>query len=549
MKYLKTAMNKKETPQAQPIPGTAQVANSAGGYTFAVDDWTRLARFLVLGSEGGTYYAAERALTLDNAEAVKRCIDADGLRAVREIVAVSHAGRAPKNDPALFALAMCASYGDADTRRAALAALPQVARIGTHLFHFAQFVDGMRGWGRGLRAAVAAWYEAMPAEKLAYQTIKYGQRDGWSHRDLLRLAHPKPADEAHFALYHYVTQGWPGVGNDPHPDTTLRLVWAAERAKQAGTAAEVAALVREHRLPREAVPTQWLSDASVWEALLAEMPMTALVRNLATLTRVGLLLPGSAAVQTVTAQITDPARLKAARVHPIALLSALKTYEAGRGERGHNTWTPVPQVVDALDAAFYASFGSVEPTGNRWLLALDVSASMDAGQVAGVLGLTPRMASAAMAMVTAATEPSYQTVAFTASPSALAGGLAAWRAATGITPLSLSPRQRLDDVVKTMSALPMGGTDCALPMLWALENKAKVDVFVVYTDNETWAGSIHPVQALRQYRDKMGIPAKLIVVGMTATQFTIADPDDAGMLDVVGFDAAAPALMADFAAA
>jgi 60 kDa SS-A/Ro ribonucleoprotein len=36
------------------------------------------------------------------------------------------------------------------------------------------------------------------------------------------------------------------------------------------------------------------------------------------------------------------------------------------------------------------------------------------------------------------------------------------------------------------------------------------------------------------------------VVGMTATEFTIADPSDAGMLDVVGFDAAAPAVMADF---
>jgi 60 kDa SS-A/Ro ribonucleoprotein len=34
---------------------------------------------------------------------------------------------------------------------------------------------------------------------------------------------------------------------------------------------------------------------------------------------------------------------------------------------------------------------------------------------------------------------------------------------------------------------------------------------------------------------------------MTSTGFTIADPTDAGMLDVVGFDSAAPAIMADFA--
>ncbi|HEV3051923.1 MAG TPA: hypothetical protein VGX50_16565, partial [Longimicrobium sp.] len=64
---------------------------------------------------------------------------------------------------------------------------------------------------------------------------------------------------------------------------------------------------------------------------------------------------------------------------------------------------------------------------------------------------------------------------------------------------------------------------------------------------ETWAGSIHPAQALRKYRERTGIPAKLVVVGMASNGFTIADPNDAGMLDVVGFDAAAPQLIADFA--
>jgi 60 kDa SS-A/Ro ribonucleoprotein len=84
-------------------------------------------------------------------------------------------------------------------------------------------------------------------------------------------------------------------------------------------------------------------------------------------------------------------------------------------------------------------------------------------------------------------------------------------------------------------------------MRWALERKLPVDVFVVYTDNETWHGKIHPAQALQRYRERMGIPAKLIVVGMIANAFSIADPEDAGMLDVVGFDTATPAVMADFA--
>jgi 60 kDa SS-A/Ro ribonucleoprotein len=88
----------------------------------------------------------------------------------------------------------------------------------------------------------------------------------------------------------------------------------------------------------------------------------------------------------------------------------------------------------------------------------------------------------------------------------------------------------------------MGGTDCALPMLWAARNKLNVSGFVTYTDSETWAGNIHPAQALRQYRSEFFGDAKAVVVGMTSNGFTLADPNDRGMLDVVGFDTSVRAL-------
>jgi 60 kDa SS-A/Ro ribonucleoprotein len=502
MAYLNKIFNKQQTPQSDPIPGSAQVPNSAGGYSFPVDDWVRLDRFLILGSEGGSYYATEHALTLENAQAVLRCIEADGPRTVARIAAISDAGRAPKNDPALFALALCTAAGDEATRRAALAALPQVARIGTHLFHFAAYVQGFRGWGRGLRNGIARWYNAMPPDRLAYQAMKYQQRDGWSHRDLLRLAHPKSDDATRNAIYKWVVDGWEWVGDAPHPDPVLVQLWAFERLKRATAKAEVLRLIRDYNLPRETVPTEWLNDADVWAALLEHMPLTALIRNLGKMTSIGLIAPLSDTVRAVTDRLRDAAALRQARVHPIAVLAALLTYSNGKGVRGSLHWTPVQPVMDALNVAFYQAFGNVPPTGKRWYLALDVSGSMGGGMVAGVPGLTP---------------------------------------------VPISPGQRLDDVVKITAAIPMGGTDCSLPMRDALKHKRPVDVFVVYTDSETWAGEIHPVQALQQYRDRMGIPARLIVVGMVSNGFTIADPNDAGMMDVVGFDLATPALMSDFA--
>src|SRR5207249_615515 len=198
------------------------------------------------------------------------------------------------------------------------------------------------------------------------------------------------------------------------------------------------------------------------------------------------------------------------RSHPLSLLVALKTYAQGHGVRGGSTWTPVKQVVDALDAAFYLAFGAVEPAGKRWLLALDVSGSMGTGQVAGS-PLTPREGSAAMALVAAATEPSHHVVGFTgrgfrvtSAPSRQGAWAGYPSSGAGVEPLAISHRQRVDEVVRDIEGLPMGPTDCALPMVYALEQKLAVDVFVVYTDSETWHGEVHPFQALRQYREKTG---------------------------------------------
>ena len=83
-------------------------------------------------------------------------------------------------------------------------------------------------------------------------------------------------------------------------------------------------------------------------------------------------------------------------------------------------------------------------------------------------------------------------------------------------------------------------------MLWAARHNLNIDTFVVYTDNETWAGRISPCQALRDYRQKTGIQARLVVVGMVSNGFSIADPHDAGMLDVVGFDTSAPEAISNF---
>ncbi len=536
--------NRRVTPQSRPIPGSTQVRNSANGYSWEVDDWTRFDRFLILGAEGGTYYIGERDLVKQNHDAIVRCIKQDGARAVKRIMEISHAGRAPKNDPAVFALALVATHGDAPAKALAFANLGKVCRIGTHLFHFAEYVNAMRGWGRGLRNAVGHWYTDRGADELAHQAVKYQQRDGWSHGDLLRLAHPKAPSAEHDAVFRWMLAGADALGEREvkrkvrgedrvakygATGALPKFIEAFERVKRTNNVVEVVKLIDEFDLPREAIPTQWLNEAKVWEALLERMPMTAMIRNLGKMSSIGLLRPFSDAKRTIVRKLSDEMALKRARIHPLAVLIAQKIYAQGRGDKGSLKWSPVAAVVDALDAAFYATFQNVAPCGKPVLLALDVSGSMGGSMIAGSC-LSAREASAAMALVTAATEPECHIVAFSG----------------GMVPLDISPKMRLDAVIQRVSELPFERTDCAQPMLYAKRERLRVSGFVTYTDSETWAGSIHPVQALRQYREQFVGDAKSVVVGMTSNGFTIADPNDRGMLDVVGFDTSAPAVIADF---
>jgi 60 kDa SS-A/Ro ribonucleoprotein len=551
--------NRRATPQSQPIPGSTQVPNSAGGYSWEVNDWMRFDRFLILGAEGGTYYIAERDLVKENHDAVVRCIKADGNRVVSRLMEISDSGRAPKNDPAIFVLALVVTHSDARAKAHAFANVGKVCRTGTHLFHFAEYVNALRGWGRGLRNAVGSWYIGREADELAHQAVKYQQRDGWSHGDLLRLAHPKAPSAQHDAVFRWMLAGADSLGEREVKRKVRgeervakygavgalpKLIEAFERAKKASSEEELVKLITEHNLPREAIPTQWLNEVAVWDALLANMPMTAMIRNLGKMTSIGLVQPFSDAKRLIVRKLSDETVLKRARIHPLTVLVAQKIYAQGHGDKGALKWSPVAAVIDALNEAFYATFQNVEPCNKPMLLALDVSGSMACSMTAGSC-VSAREASAAMALITAATEPECEIIAFSAPSGGGYGGMHGG-GESGITRVNLSRRMRLDDVIKRIEAIPMGGTDCALPMLWAARNKLNVSAFITYTDSETWAGKIHPSQALRQYRSEFVGDAKAVVVGMTSNGFTLADPNDRGMLDVVGFDTTAPAVIADF---
>jgi len=372
---------------------------------------------------------------------------------------------------------------------------------------------------------------------VAYHACKAMQRktpagELFHLRDALRIAHPTVTGNARLR----VLLGWlTGKTSDKLAAETLPPVDAFLTAKSVTTPKDAIRVITERQVPWEFLPDTVLADPGVWDALIDTIGMTALVRNLARMTRIGTLKPMGQANRRVAARLTNAEALRNARIHPMDLFLAMRVYRSGRSQPNPQaevqTWTPVPTIYDALEDAYELSFGHIEPTGKRLLIAVDSSGSMTNWQVTvggSPLGTVYEVACAMAVMLTRIEHASSHVI----------------DVGTRVHASRVTPRTNLREIASWRPS--GGGTDLSLPFTWARHQNLAVDGAVVLTDNETWAGSQHPSQALDSYRRAVNPSARAIVASMTATGHSIGDPKDLGVLNIAGLDASLPTLVTGY---
>jgi 60 kDa SS-A/Ro ribonucleoprotein len=544
-----TAISTVATPQTQPVPSRAdQVRNNAGGFVFAKDLWTRFEDFIILGTSGGTYYLGEDKLTADNADVVFHAVREDGPRAVALIVDVSASRppRAPKNRPCLFALAAASAMGDPATVQAVKAALPLVARTTDHLSMFFGYRKQLKGKatpggtapvaGRAYRSALAGWFLSGDVNSVAWKACKARQRktpagEAMTLRDILRIAHPGADTPERAALFGWLT----GKTDDEQARAVVPAIDAFLTARSVTTEAEAIRVVTERGVPWEYLPSQVLASPEVWEALAATVGMTALLRNLARMTRIGTIAPYAAVNATVVRRLTDAEALRAARIHPMDAWLALRVYNSGHSrpnpKAAPERWSPVGEISDALEGAYSLSFGHTEPSGRRVLVAVDSSGSMSWWQVAAggsPLGTAYQVGCAMAAMVKRIEGECAHVIDVD----------------TAVRNSRITVRTNLREIASWQPS--GGGTDLSLPFAHAVQHQLNVDGFLVLTDGETWAGKRHAFQALNGYRRRYNPAARVVVASMTAVGHTIGEPGDPGVLNVAGMDASLPKVVTGF---
>ncbi|MEM7554728.1 MAG: TROVE domain-containing protein [Cyanobacteria bacterium P01_A01_bin.84] len=515
----------KKTNQTQPIPGreSEMIQGLSGGYMFDAGIWQMLRRCLLTGTAQSTYYAGKRELTEDFVNTLKEAIAKNPGRVAQEIVYASD-GRAINNSAPIFALVLL-SMGEAREAKSAFTEIfPQVVRTGSHFYEWLSYTKSFRGFGKVVREAGNKWLQREDVKGLAYQLLKYQQRHGFSNRDALRLFHVRPATEDHQLLYNWVVKGWQELPTNI-PSAALAQIWWYEWLKRNPDQTHEAIL--KGRLTHEMAVPVGKMDKQAWQLLFNEMPIGAMLRNLGSLTELGVLRSDTPEnLDRIEAVLNDPQRLRKGRIHPIDVLKALKTYQSGgRLGRSKKTWKPISRISDILEKALELSFDVVEPTGKVFLHAVDVSGSM--GSLVADMGLTCCEIATTMALVTAKAEKNYTIRGF----------------ANDFRDLRITAKDSFSSALAKARNLNFGSTDASVAYDWMIKNKFKADVVCFWTDSESWAGRRHPTQALQEYRQRVNPNLKAVYVTLTPYRITLVDPKDSNSWDMGGFDPSAPRLI------
>lgn len=511
----------RKTPPVTVPADNRQVKNNDGGFVYEVADRQRLERFLILGTDGGTYYVNEPEITAQNVSFLENLIQRSPELVLDVVLDVSTTGRAYRNGPAIFVLALMLNNAPDSFKSQVVNAVPKVARTATMVYDLANFIDKLGGWGRSKRRAIANWFSVQSPDNLAYQAVKYRQRNGWTLRDLMRLSHPVGLDQR---VGNFILGKEPIFGG---PD----ILAGFHEMQRSGSVSDVIFTLGQYpNLPWETIPTQFLKDAEVWKTLFykGSLQGQALLRNVVRLSRIDafgdLQFAGDYAKK-----LTDVEMIRKTRLHPVQYLLAGVTYDRGQTDRvsggRRKDWTTNAKIKGALDDGFYASFSNVEPSGKRIRIGVDVSGSMSWSSSVGA-DVTAAEGAAAMAMVLARTEDYVEILGFSNT----------------LKDLHIGVNDSMSEVLRKTRDNNFGWTN---PSLLIEKANNQIDAFVVITDNEVNHGN-HPSLSLKNYRQKTGLDSKMIVMGMTATNFSIADPSDPGMLDVCGFDANVPKVVTDF---
>jgi 60 kDa SS-A/Ro ribonucleoprotein len=492
------------TAPAKLLPA-ADVLNHEFAPAYAYGPEHKLAQLAATGTLHDNFYTPAETQLADVLEAAKAV---DPMFVAKAAVYARHRGTM-KDMPALLAAFLTVVDPALSVR-----VFERVIDNGRMLRNYVQImragVVGRRSLGSRPKRLVQRWLETASMRSLMQATTGSDP----SLADIVKMVHPKPADESRKAFY-----GW--LIGRPYDVTALPAEIAAFEAWKRSPTSE---------LPD--VPFEWLTTFELspkqWGTLASKMGWQALRMNLNTLARNGA-FGVKGVTEMVAARLSDGAALTKARVLPYHLMATLGSVGEG-----------VPLVVQgALETALEASLVNVPVIEGQTVVCPDVSGSMKSPVTGYRKGASTKVRCVDVAALVAAAvlRRNHSAVLLPFEQS--------------VVDLTLDPFARVAVNAAKLASIGGGGTNVSAPLALLNLQKSDVDLVVIVSDNESWVdatrrGSTATMQEWDKLKKRCPA-AKLVCIDLQPYGTTQAK-NRQDILNVGGFSDAVFDTIARFAA-
>lgn len=394
-----------------------------------------------------------------------------------------------KEDPAFAAKALVYARNYGYMRTQTVYGLAMLSKVDTELFKsiFNQVIrtpndltDFMAIRGKGSRAVKGAIANWMLQKMSEYWAIKYGSagKQGYSLKDVIKIVHPKGDSVAgKNNLFKYL------LGKD-YDISELSQIQSFVDLKNAKTAKAKVSAITSGKLPHEVV-TPFADSPEVWKALVPNMPIFALLKNLATIERHDAADANKAYIEGV---FSNAEIIGKSKILPFRFLEAIDHVSRG--------W-----LQDALRDALELSFVNIPDIKGNTAVFLDVSGSMGPGY--GHPELLPKAAIFAIALIKKTDN----------------GKLLLFN--TSLSEFTVSKRDSMLSQARSINA--RNGTDTALPFQHILNKGMKFDNIILITDEQQNSG--RPMYGVfDDYLRNVNPKTKLFIVDVAPNSHGSVDP-------------------------
>ena len=326
---------------------------------------------------------------------------------------------------------------------------PRVIDNGKMLRNFVQIMRsgavGRKSLGTAPKRLVREWFESRDDETIFKSSV--GQRP--SMADIIKMIHPKPKTTSREALYAYL------IGKQHNTDALPVIVREFEAFKKSAT----------NEVPD--VPFQMLTaldlGANEWATIARNASWQMTRMNLNTFARHGV-FEKRGLTEIIAGRLRDPELIRKARAFPYQLLAAYAM--AGK---------EVPRSVrNALEVAMETATCNVPELPGKVYVCPDVSGSMQSSVTGYRRGSTSAVRCVDVAALVAASivrrNRSAEVLPFECD----------------VVDVQLNGGERIMKNAQKLASVGGGGTNCSAPLRLLNKRKAKGDLVIFVSDNESW---------------------------------------------------------------